>query len=97
MKKELKVMYGYQKSFYKKAFLIEEEGKIILQSYDSYMITKENNKLIFNDNINLYSMTTLRHVKEWSKQLGKFELAELPKRKLIKLLNENNFNKKIRR
>ena len=91
MKKELKVMYGYQKSFYKKAFLIEEEEKIILQSYDSYMITKENNKLIFNDNINLYSMTTLRHVKEWLKQLGKFELAELPKRKLIKLLNENNF------
>ena len=91
MKKELKVMYGYQKSFYKKAFLIEEEGKIILHSYDSYMITKENNKLIFNDNINLYSMTTLRHVKEWLKQLGKFELAELPKRKLIKLLNENNF------
>ena len=91
MKKELKVMYGYQKSFYKKAFLIEEEEKIILQSYDSYMITKENNKLIFNDNINLYSMTTLRHIKEWLKQLGKFELAELPKRKLIKLLNENNF------
>ena len=91
MKKELKVMYGYQESFYKKAFLIEEEVKIILQSYDSYMITKENNKLIFNDNINLYSMTTLRHVKERLKQLGKFELAELPKRKLIKLLNENNF------
>ena len=91
MKKELKVMYGYQKSFYKKAFLIEEEGKIILQSYDSNMITKENNKLIFNNNINLYSVTTLRHVKEWLKQLGKFELAELPKRKLIKLLNENNF------
>ena len=91
MKKELKVMYGYQKSFYKKAFLIEEEGKIILQSYDSNMITKENNKLIFNNNINLYSVTTLRHVKEWLKQLGKSELAELPKRKLIKLLNENNF------
>ena len=91
MKKELKVMYGQQKSFYKKAFINEEEGKEILQSYDSYMITKENNKLIFNDNIDLYSLTTLRHVKEWLKQLGKFELAELPKRKLIKLLNENNF------
>ena len=91
MKKELKVMYGYQKSFYKKAFINEENGKEILQSYDSNMITKENNKLIFNNNINLYSVTTLRHVKEWLKQLGKFELAELPKRKLIKLLNENNF------
>ena len=91
MKKELKVMYGYQKSFYKKAFLIEEEEKIILQSYDSYMITKENNKLIFNDNINLYSMTTLRHIREYLRQIGKIELANLAKAKLIKLLNENNF------
>ena len=91
MKKELLANYSNVKSFYKKAFINEENGKDILQSYDSYMITKENNKLIFNDNINLYSLTTLRHVKEWLKQLGKIELAELPKRKLIKLLNENNF------
>ena len=91
MKKELLANYSNVKSFYKKAFLIEEEGKIILQSYDSNMIVKENNKLIFNNNINLYSLTTLRHVKEWLKQIGKFELANLPKRKLIKLLNENNF------
>ena len=91
MKKELKVEYGHQKSYYKKAFLNEENGKIILKSYDSKMIVKENNKLIFNDNINLYSLTTLRHVKEWLKQLGKFELANLPKQKLIKLLASNNF------
>ena len=91
MKKELKVMYGYQKSFYKKAFLIEEEGKIILQSYDSYMIIKENNKLIFNDNINLYSMTTLRHIKEYLRQIGKIELANLAKAKLLKTLEKSNY------
>ena len=91
MKKELKVIYGQQKSFYKKAFLIEENGKEILQSYDSKMITKENNKLLFNDNINLYSMTTLGHVREWLKQIGKFDLANLPKQKLLTLLNDNDF------
>ena len=91
MKKELKVMYGYQKSFYKKAFLIEEEEKIILQSYDSYMIIKENNKLIFNDNINLYSMTTLRHIKEYLRQIGKIELANLAKAKLLKTLEKSNY------
>ena len=91
MKKELKVIYDSRKSFYKKAFLIEEEGKIILKSYDSNMIVKEDNKLMFNNYIDLYSVTTLRHVKEWLKQLGEFDLANLPKRKFFNLLLENKF------
>ena len=91
MKKELKVIYDKRKSFYKKAFLIEEEVKIILQSYASNMIVKEDNKLMFNNNIDLYSVTTLRHIKEWLKQLGKFDLANLPRRKFFNLLLENNF------
>ena len=55
------------------------------------MIVKEDNKLMFNNNIDLYSVTTLRHIKEWLKQLGKFDLANLPKRKFFNLLLENNF------
>ena len=68
-KKELKPIYANVNSFYKKAWIIEEDDVITLQSYSSIVaeynkITKE---LYFRGYV---SQTTLRHIKEFMQQLG---------------------------
>lgn len=77
-KKELKTIYDNAKSFYNKASVKryynknELVYKIELISYKTSILYIQNNKLYFNykniNNKNIYSMTTLRHIKEFIKQ-----------------------------
>ena len=89
---ELRVKYANQESFYKKAFVKEdEEGTQYLYSYYSLIVTNYGKALKFEEDINLYSNTTMKHVREYLKQIGKWELATLPKSKLFKKLEETNY------
>ena len=90
--RELQVKYGTQQSFYKKAFLkSDEEGTEYLYSYYSLIITNYGKALKFEENFNLYSNTTLRHVREYLKQIGRWDLASMPKSKLFKRLGETDY------
>ena len=90
--RELRVIHGTQQSFYKKAFVKEDKlGTQYLYSYYSLIVTYYGKALKFEQDINLYSNTTLRHVREYLKQIGKGELAKLSKSKLFKTLKETNY------
>ena len=90
--RELRVIHGTQHSFGKKAFIKEdEEGTKYLYSYYSLIITDYGKALKFEEDFNLYSNTTMKHVREYLKQIGKGELAKLPKAKLFKKLEETNY------
>ena len=90
--RELRVIFSTQHSFYKKAFVKKDnEGTEYLYSYYSLIITNYGNALKFEEDSNLYSNTTLRHVREYLKQIGKRELAVLPKAKLFERLEETNY------
>ena len=80
-----------QKSFYGKAKVLFENGSKFLISYDTRMIENNGVELIFKEDSNLYSNTTLRHVREYLKQIGKGELAILSKSKLLKKLAATNY------
>ena len=89
---ELMVIHGAQQSFYKKAFIKEDnEGTERLYSYYSLIITNYGKALKFEEDINLYSLTTMKHVREYLKQTGNWQLAGLPKAKLFKRLEETNY------
>ena len=64
-------MYDSRKSFYGKAKVIEMENEIVLQSYDTFVASIKEGKVIING---FYSNTTLRHIKEFLKQNG-FEVG----------------------
>lgn len=66
---ELKPLYSNVNSFYKKAWIIEEDDAIILQSYASLVAeyNKATKELYFKG---YGSQTTLRHIKEFMQQLG---------------------------
>lgn len=74
--KELKPEYDHAKSFYNKAFIrshYNSDGvriKIELISYKTIMATYENGILTLNKNKYNYTVTTLRHVKEFIKQFN---------------------------
>ena len=90
--RELRVKYATQESFYKKAFVKEdEEGTQYLYSYYSLIITNYGKALKFEEDINLYSNTTMRHLREYLKQINKWDLAKLSKSKLLKKLGETNY------
>ena len=90
--RELRVIHGTQESFYKKAFVKEdEEGTKYLYSYYSLVVTNYGKALKFEENLNLYTNTTLRHVREYLRQIGKGDLADLGKAKLFKKLAETNY------
>ena len=90
--RELRVKFGTQHSFYKKAFVKEDnEGTEYLYSYYSLILTNYGKELIFKEDSNLYSNTTLRHVREYLRQIGKHELANLTKSKLLKTLEKANY------
>ena len=92
--RELQVKFGNQNSFYKKAFVREdEEATQYLVSYYQTIITNYNKgkALKFEEDINLYSNTTMRHVREYLKQIGRWDLADLGKAKLFKKLSETNY------
>ena len=90
--RELRVKYASQESFCKKAFIKEDEdGTQYLYSYYSLIITNFGKVLIFEKDANLYSITTMKHVREYLKQIGKWDLAKLTKAKLFKRLEETSF------
>ena len=90
--RELRVKFGKQQSFYKKSFIKEdEEGTEYLYSYYSLIITNYGNTVKFEEDSNLYSNTTMKHVREYLKQINKWELAKLSKSKLFKKLEETGY------
>ena len=90
--RELRVKFGTQESFNKKAFVkSDDEGTDYLYSYYSLIVTNYGKALKFEENLNLYSNTTMRHVREYLFQIGKGELATLPKAKLFKRLGETEY------
>lgn len=80
MKMELMPVYDTRKSFYRKAII--EKGK--LYSYDTLVASYEDGVISLH-NTRLYSATTLRHVKEFIKQLG-FEAGS--KKQLLEAYKE---------
>ena len=90
--RELRVKFGTQQSFYKKAFVKEDnEGTQYLYSCYSLIITNYGKALKFEEDMNLYTNTTMRHIREYLKQIGKGELATLPKAKLFRKLEETEY------
>jgi len=64
---ELKPRYDSAKSFYKKAKVKQQNGKLILQSYQTDVAEIVNGKPYVKGT---YSQTTTRHIKEFLKQQG---------------------------
>ena len=90
--RELRVKYGTQQTFHKKAFVMKDEkGREYLYSYYSLIITNYGNTIKFKEDSKLYSITTMKHVREYLYQIGGWDLAALPKAKLFKTLEENNY------
>ena len=90
--RELRVVHGNQQSFYKKAFVKKDnESTEYLYSYYSLILTNYGKALKFEEDSKLYSLTTMKHVREYLKQIGKWDLAGLPKSKLFKKLEETNY------
>ena len=91
--RELRVKYASQESFYKKAFVKEDnEDTEYLYSYYSLVITNYGGKALkFEEDINLYTNKTMRHVREYLRQIGKGELAKLSKSKLFEKLEKTEY------
>ena len=90
--RELRVKYATQQSFGKKAFVKEDnEGTEYLYSYYSLILTNYGKALKFEDDSNLYINTTMKHVREYLRQAGRWDLAAMTKSKLLKKLEKTNF------
>ena len=90
--RELRVIHGTQDSFGKKAFVKEDnEGTEYLYSYYSLILTNYGRALKFEEDINLYNKNTMKHVREYLKQIGKGELAKLSKSQLFSKLEKTNY------
>ena len=90
--RELRTVYSNQESFYKKAFIKEDnEGTERLYSYYSLIITNYGKALKFEEDSKLYSNTTMKHVREYLRQIGKGDLAALSKSNLFKKLAETDY------
>ena len=90
--RELRVKHGKQQSFYGKAHVKEDnEGTQYLYSYYSLIVTNYGKALQFAEDDNLYSNTTMRHLREYLKQIGRCDLAVLTKQKLFRKLKETNY------
>ncbi|AIX12544.1 hypothetical protein WRP3_041 [Lactococcus phage WRP3] len=66
-KTELEPIFDTRKSFYKKAYTLTENDKIILLSYNTEVAEIRDGKAKIFDT---YSPTTLRHIKEFLYQNG---------------------------
>ena len=64
---ELQPIFDTRKSFYKKAYIIQENNKIVLLSYDTEVAEIQDGKAKIFDT---YSPTTLRHIKDFLYQNG---------------------------
>ena len=90
--RELRVIHGTQQSFGKKAFVKKDnEDTEYLYSCYSLILTNYGNAIQFEEDINLYTNPTMKHVREYLKQIGKWELAKLSKSKLFKRLGETDY------
>ena len=93
--RELRVKYAAQQSFYKKAFVKEDkedkEGIERLYSYYSLIITNYGKALKFEEDVKLYSNTTMKHVREYLRQADRWDLAALSRTKLLKRLGETDY------
>ena len=90
--RELRVKFGTQQTFGKKAFVKEdEEGTQYLYSYYSLIVTNYGKALKFEEDINLYSNSTMKHVREYLKQTGRWELAKLSKSQLFNKLEKTEY------
>ena len=91
--RELRVKYATQQSFYKKAFVKKDnEDTEYLYSYYSLIITNYGDKALkFEEDINLYTNKTMRHIREYLKQIGRWDLAKLSKSKLFKRLEKTEY------
>ena len=90
--RELRVKFGTQQSFGKKAFVKEgSDNTQYLYSYYSLIVTNYGKALKFEEDINLYSNSTMKHVREYLWQIGKGELAKLSKSKLLKKLAATDY------
>lgn len=67
---ELKPMYNNQKSFYGKALIKDTIKGMELYSYNTLVAKSENGKVYVTHNDNYLTQTTLKHIKEFIKQLG---------------------------
>ena len=84
MEYELISKYDTRKTFYSKARVREENGRLTLISYTTEVCYIENGKAIINGT---YSDTTTRHIKEFLKQNG-FKVENT--KQIIKDYGENN-------
>ena len=89
---ELRPVYSNQDSFYKKAFVkVDDNNTEYLYSYYTLIVTNYGKALKFEEDINLYSNTTLRHLREYLRQAGRWDLARLSKANLFKKLAKTNY------
>ena len=90
--RELRVIHGTQQSFGKKAFVKEDnEDTQYLYSCYSLIITNYGNALQFEEDSKLYSNTTMRHVREYLRQIGRWDLAKLSKSQLFNKLEKTEY------
>ena len=90
--RELRVIHGMQSSFYKKAFVkSDDEGTDYLYSYYSLIVTNYGKALKFEEDFKLYSNTTMKHVREYLKQIDRWDLAALSKSKLFEKLEKTEY------
>lgn len=84
---ELLPVLNNQKSYYKKANIKETKKEKTLISYTTKIATIKDNKLIYlNKNIDVYTQTTLKHLKDFLYQtLG---MVGLKKRDIVSMINE---------
>jgi hypothetical protein len=66
-KRELQPRFDGRKSFGKKAWVIDENGELVLKSYDTTVAMFKNGQPSVRG---LYSATTTRHIKEFLRQGG---------------------------
>ena len=89
---ELRVKYASQDSFCKKAFVkVDDDNTEYMYSYYTLIITNYGKALKFEEDINLYSNTTMRHVREYLRQAGRWDLAALSKSNLFKKLAKTSY------
>lgn len=88
----LNCRYDSRQSFYDKAKVIVKNNIKVLTSYDTPVALIEDDKVYIDD---LYSQTTLRHIKEFLKQNGYDALTK--KQILTEYKATDNFNEKIKK
>ena len=69
--KELKPIHNGQKSFYRKAFVTRQGGRIELHSYDTLAVTISQNQNVFlHISIEDVTVATMKHIREFLLQEG---------------------------